>query len=137
MLQFNQDCKALVINNTVFTVDDVSSVLKRFLRGLPESLYTRELDAKFLALPGIENYNDKFCQLQLLLEKLPNRNFQTLKRTFQHLNKVANHENENKMGIHNLATVIGPNIRGEKMQSDMMSTKQLLAETQKEVSFLL
>lgn len=131
-LQFDQDCRSLVINPEVFTVHDVTGVFKRFLRALPHSLLTTELHSKFTSLGGLE-HNDKMYAVFELLKRLPKENRNSLLAICQHLSKVSQLESQNKMGVGNLALVFGPNIRGSGSSSQPVSDKFLLSETEKEV----
>ena len=136
-LQFDQDCRALVINPEVFTVHDVAGVLKRFLRALPGPLLTRELYPKFLMVSALKAHDDKMYALLELVKKLPKENKGILLILCEHLNKVSQLEGKNKMGTQNLALVFGPNIRGADLtvsSSDQpINEKSLLGETEKEV----
>ena len=134
-LQFDQDCRSLVINPEVFTVHDVTGVFKRFLRALPQSLLTTELHSKFISTVGLE-HNDKMYAIFELMRKLPKENKNSLLAICQHLNKVCQLESQNKMGVGNLALVFGPNIRGADQSSGPVSETFLLTETQNEVTFL-
>ena len=135
-LQFDQDCRSLVINPEVFTVHDVTGVFKRFLRALPQSLLTAELHPKFISFVGLE-HNDKMYAVFELVRQLPKENKSTLLAICQHLNKVSQLESQNKMGVGNLALVLGPNIRGSSQSSQPMNEKFLLTETQNEVRVYL
>ena len=136
-LQFDQDCRALVINPEVFTVHDVAGVLKRFFRALPGPLLTRELYSKFLIVSDLKAHDDKMYGLHELVKSLPKENRDTLLTLCEHLNKVSLLEETNKMGTHNLAILFGPNIRGSDLtvssSTHPIDEKTLLGETEKEV----
>lgn len=58
----------------------------------------------------IEDERKRLQELKKLVGKLPEANKAVLKRLLALLAKIADHEEENKMGPTNLSTVIGPNI---------------------------
>ena len=137
MLQFDQDCRALVINAEVFSVHDVAGVLKRFFRALPGPLLTRDLYSKFMNVSELTAHDDKMYALHDLVRRLPKENRDTLLTLCEHLYKVSRLEEKNKMGIPNLSLVFGPNIRGADLtvssSAQPIDEKSLLGETEKEV----
>lgn len=58
----------------------------------------------------IEEESKRLALLKQLVAKLPDANRAVLKRLLALLSKIADNEEENKMGPTNLSTVIGPNI---------------------------
>ncbi|KAI6645936.1 Arf-GAP with Rho-GAP domain, ANK repeat and PH domain-containing protein 1-like [Oopsacas minuta] len=135
-LQFDQDCRSLVINPEVFTVHDVAGVLKRFLRALPQSLLTTELHQNFISVSELQSHNDKMYALFEFVNKLPKENKNTLMMICQHLYRVSQLESKNKMGVPNLALVFGPNIRGAGQSSQPINEMLILSETEKEVNLM-
>ncbi|XP_060272876.1 protein FAM13A isoform X10 [Ovis aries] len=85
-----------------------ASLLKLFLRELPESVITSTLQPRFLQLFQDER-NDEESNLRALIEELPDTHYCLLKYLCQFLSKVAKHHVQNRMNVHNLATVFGPN----------------------------
>ncbi|ESO12058.1 hypothetical protein HELRODRAFT_152150, partial [Helobdella robusta] len=88
-----------------------TGVLKDFFRELPEplcsnSLYEMLLDALSVQMPGDIEGN---TQLMLgILECLPRVNQDTLAFMLNHLKKVSNRSDINKMTTHQLGLCLGP-----------------------------
>lgn len=91
-------------------VHALTGCVKLFLRELPESLLTDDvinnLQPLKLSKGGLSN--EEVQAYKTLLGKLPGINYDTLKVLIQHLNRVYLKQEFNKMGLSNLATVIGP-----------------------------
>ena len=105
------------VNNS-FTLSDerwseinvIAGCFKMYLRELPESLFSNDLVEEFSKLAlryrsletGVDEYKE---QMKKLLAELPVWNYQTMKRIVYHLNKVHQHEANNRMDASNLAIV--------------------------------
>ncbi|KAI9333791.1 Rho GTPase activation protein [Zopfochytrium polystomum] len=104
----------------------VCSVLKAFLRELPEPLLTDTLSAKFqMICPNIEEANsptgsspepaklDKSVinGLTSLCERLPNANAALLRCLLAHLDKIQQHADTNKMTVNNLLVIFSPTLQ--------------------------
>ncbi|XP_010221569.1 PREDICTED: protein FAM13A-like [Tinamus guttatus] len=91
-------------------VYSAASLLKLFLRELPDGIITSALHPRFIQLyQDTRNDMQKESNLKELLKELPDANYCLLKYLCQFLTKVAEHHVENKMNLCNLATVFGPN----------------------------
>ncbi|KAM8952839.1 rho GTPase-activating protein 6-like [Pelodytes ibericus] len=101
-------------------VHDVSTLLKLFLRELPDPILPTKLYTAFIQTAG-SDIEEALRTLQLLIYSLPPCNADTLFRILRLLHKVSLHEHDtvgtegeqvpgNKMSIMNLATVFGPNL---------------------------
>ncbi|XP_062992303.1 protein FAM13A isoform X2 [Elgaria multicarinata webbii] len=91
-------------------VSSVASLLKLFLRELPERVIPAAAHAKFVQLyQDTSNYGLNANILRELLRQLPDAHYCLLKYLCQFLRRVAEHHSENKMNVSNLATVFGPN----------------------------
>ncbi|XP_021252459.1 protein FAM13A isoform X2 [Numida meleagris] len=91
-------------------VHSAASLLKLFLRELPDGIITSALHSKFIQLyQDGRNEVQKESNLKELLKELPDAHYCLLKYLCQFLIKVAEHHVENKMNLCNLATVFGPN----------------------------
>jgi len=108
---------------------DVASLLKQFLRELPEPVIPRSLhtllSSCYLSAQPLEN-------LQLALLMLPPSHLATLTYLLSHLKTIAGASGDNKMGAANLAIVLSPNLlpsqetqlKGKKVhQVDVNSVK--------------
>ncbi|XP_046773228.1 protein FAM13A isoform X11 [Gallus gallus] len=91
-------------------VYSAASLLKLFLRELPDGIITSALHSKFIQLyQDGRNEVQKERNLKELLKELPDAHYCLLKYLCQFLIKVAEHHVENRMNLCNLATVFGPN----------------------------
>ncbi|XP_073748047.1 protein FAM13A isoform X3 [Callorhinus ursinus] len=90
-------------------VCSAASLLKLFLRELPESVVTSALHPRFIQLFRDDRNDAQESSLRNLIEELPDTHYCLLKYLCQFLTKVAKHHVQNRMNIHNLATVFGPN----------------------------
>ncbi|CAJ0941728.1 unnamed protein product, partial [Mesorhabditis belari] len=91
-------------------VNVVSSLLKMFLRKLPEPLLTDKLYPFFIDASRMINHAQRLHKLRNLLRKLPRAHYDTLKHLMTHLRAVTMHSEVNKMECRNLALMFGPSI---------------------------
>ncbi|XP_009068149.1 PREDICTED: protein FAM13A-like, partial [Acanthisitta chloris] len=97
----------LVKNGDVYSA---ASLLKLFLRELPDGVITSALHPRFIQLyQDSRNDMQKESYLKELLNELPYAHYCLLKYLCHFLVKVAEHHVENRMNLCNLATVFGPN----------------------------
>ncbi|XP_030761287.1 uncharacterized protein LOC115886333 isoform X2 [Sitophilus oryzae] len=100
---------------------DVASLLKEYLRDLPDPLLCRDLYHAFIQTQRIRNRRLQFEALQHLIQLLPPTNRDTLYALLSFLANVSKYCNDtknalgeelpgNKMDTNNLATVFAPNI---------------------------
>ncbi|KAK6629209.1 hypothetical protein RUM43_003026 [Polyplax serrata] len=89
---------------------DVSSVLKRFFRDLPEPLIVPEIQDELGRVLGIEDGNSKAEKYKAILKKLPTINYLTARRLLGHLYFIDKQKDKNLMGAENLAAIWGPTI---------------------------
>ncbi|XP_055967109.1 protein FAM13A-like [Sorex fumeus] len=90
-------------------VSAAASLLKRFVRELPGGLLTSALTPHLLqALLDDQTGAQESC-LRDLIRELPHLHYCLLRYLCRFLRKVAEHQAQNRMDIHNLATVFGPN----------------------------
>ncbi|XP_063519964.1 protein FAM13A isoform X11 [Pongo pygmaeus] len=90
-------------------VCSAASLLKLFLRELPDSLITSALQPRFIQLFQDGRNDVQESSLRDLIKELPDTHYCLLKYLCQFLTKVAKHHVQNRMNVHNLATVFGPN----------------------------
>ncbi|XP_030255135.1 rho GTPase-activating protein 22 isoform X2 [Sparus aurata] len=117
-LQESFDCgdKPLFDSNT--DVHTVASLLKLYLRELPEPVIPFSKYEDFLTCAQLlaKDEEEGVQELGRQVSTLPLPNFNLLKYICKFLDEVQSHCNENKMGVQNLATVFGPNILRPKME---------------------
>ncbi|XP_052426901.1 rho GTPase-activating protein 22 [Carassius gibelio] len=99
-------------------VHTVASLLKLYLRELPEPVVPFCKYEDFLTCAQIlaRDEDEGIQELGKLVTTLPAANYNLLKYICKFLDEVQSHENENKMGVQNLATVFGPNILRPNME---------------------
>ncbi|XP_026742850.1 rho GTPase-activating protein 23-like isoform X2 [Trichoplusia ni] len=84
-----------------------SSLLKAYLRRLPDPLLTADLYPAFIAA---DRSPERARELRRLVRALPDAHYETLKYLIQHLRRVVAHSAYNKMEARNLAIVFGPTL---------------------------
>lgn len=90
-------------------VNVVSSLLKLFIRSLPDALLPSSFYNHFIEADkrlGME----RLTELKSLLEALPRYSHETMKHLFRHLNRVSKNCEVNLMEPKNLAIIFGPSI---------------------------
>ena len=89
----------------------VTGLLKLFLRELPEALFTDDLYPRFFeAYSSSDVAEYKKSTILKLFSSLPQINQSIIAYLLEHLVKVHQVEGQNKMSLHNLATVFGPTL---------------------------
>ncbi|KAL0569063.1 Rho GTPase-activating protein [Marasmius crinis-equi] len=94
-------------------INNVASVIKMWLRELPEPLMTYGLQPGFVEAAKIENERLRHIRLHERVNELPDPNYATLKYLIGHLHRINQHESLNSMSTGNLAIVFGPTLFGQ------------------------
>jgi len=94
-------------------INNVASVLKAWLRDLPDPLLTSRLHQGFIDAAKIENERLRHIRLHERVNELPDPNYATLKYFLGHLHRINQHADENQMSTQNLAIVFGPTLFGQ------------------------
>ncbi|KRX14886.1 Minor histocompatibility protein HA-1 [Trichinella nelsoni] len=99
---------------------NIASIIKLYLRQLPEPLLTHELYHNFVELankyPEMKSTEQLSISLNIITDlkricnMLPSANYRTLKLLCLHLNRVSWFEMENQMSPTNLGIVFGPSL---------------------------
>ncbi|GFQ79037.1 ralA-binding protein 1-A [Trichonephila clavata] len=89
----------------------VASLLKQFLRDLPEPILTAALASKFEEAAALKNEQKKLETLQRLINELPNCNRLLLSWIFIHMRHVMSLEMRNKMNLQNISIVLSPTMQ--------------------------
>uniref|UniRef100_A0A667X2Y2 Rho GTPase-activating protein 24 n=1 Tax=Myripristis murdjan TaxID=586833 RepID=A0A667X2Y2_9TELE len=98
-------------------VHTVASLLKLYLRELPEPVIPFSKYEEFLACTKLLNKDEGgMKELRRLVESLPSVNYNLLKYICRFLDEVQSYSGVNKMSVQNLATVFGPNILRPKVE---------------------
>lgn len=129
--EFERSPSGSEVNLESYHPMNIASVVKLYLRKLPEPLLTEELYHDWIALarknldetdPGIVEH------IKRLLKKLPPRNCSTLKFLLVHLNRVTWFEMENLMTASNLGAVISPSLIWMNPSSPTGSSSSFLCD---------
>ncbi|XP_066574476.1 protein FAM13A isoform X2 [Amia ocellicauda] len=88
----------------------VASLLKQYLRDLPEGVITSTVQPALLTLYQECNEDQLLPSLKELLQQLPDIHYRLLKYLCHFLTQVEKQHKDNRMTAFNLATVFGPNI---------------------------
>ncbi|KAG5896314.1 hypothetical protein JTB14_030518 [Gonioctena quinquepunctata] len=91
-----------------YQVHVLASVLKSFLREMPEPLLTFECYENFITAANLDVESDRVTTLYDILKKLPPPNYDLMERLMFHLARVALHEETNRMSAASLAIVFAP-----------------------------
>ncbi|KAG5641792.1 hypothetical protein DXG03_004178 [Asterophora parasitica] len=94
-------------------INNVTSVLKQWLRDLPDPLLTFNLHQGFIEAAKIENDRLRHIRLHERVNELPDPNYATLKYFLGHLHRINQHAELNSMTMQNLAIVFGPTLFGQ------------------------
>ncbi|XP_021097109.1 rho GTPase-activating protein 9 isoform X2 [Heterocephalus glaber] len=97
----------------------VTGALKLFLRELPQPVVPPQLLPHFRAALALSKSEERLSQIQGLVESMPKPNCDTLRYLLEHLCRVIEHSDKNRMTPHNLGIVFGPTLfRPEQETSD-------------------
>ncbi|NWX42380.1 RHG18 protein, partial [Steatornis caripensis] len=89
---------------------DAASLLKLFIRELPQPLLTVEYLKAFQDVQNLPTRKQQLQALNLLVLLLPEANRDTLKVLLEFLQRVIDHRDKNKMTLKNVAMVMTPNL---------------------------
>ncbi|XP_043263121.1 rho GTPase-activating protein conundrum [Colletes gigas] len=89
---------------------DLSAVLKKLVRDLPQPLLTIELIDAFYQSHVVKDRQELSYSLNLLVLLLPIEHRCTLKALVTFLNVVVENQASNKMSIHNVAMIVAPSL---------------------------
>lgn len=109
MTSLKKDAFDVQITRSEFNEHDVCSVLKRFLRDLPEPVMGKYA-VNFLSVCEMDSMEEKVKVYRELLQKLPVVEYKTLKKLLGHLHFIATQSSINKMKIENLSMIFGPTL---------------------------
>ncbi|XP_068834591.1 rho GTPase-activating protein 27 isoform X7 [Capricornis sumatraensis] len=101
----------------------ITGALKLFFRELPEPLFPFSHFRQFLAAIKLQDPAKRFRCVRDLVRSLPVPNHDTLRVLFQHLCRVIEHGERNRMSVQNVAIVFGPTLlRPETEEASMPMT---------------
>ncbi|XP_064125939.1 rho GTPase-activating protein 22 isoform X2 [Loxodonta africana] len=111
-LQDSFDCGEKPLFDSTTDVHTVASLLKLYLRELPEPVVPFARYEDFLSCAQLLTKDEGEGTLELAkqVNSLPPANHNLLRYICKFLDEVQSHSDVNKMSVQNLATVFGPNI---------------------------
>jgi Rho GTPase-activating protein RGD1 len=92
----------------------VATLLKHFLRDLPDSLFTAGNYGRFIQAAKLDNEDIRRDSLHAVINELPDPNYATLRVLTLHLFRVSRHAEKNRMTTENLAICLGPTLMGQQ-----------------------
>ena len=104
------------------------TLLKQYLRELPEPLCTTQLYKPFLEFIRVGADKREVSAIRELLLKLPSENYYLFREYIMLCSDVITHQSHNKMSASNMGTVMAPNIFpcGDFSMEEMKLTSDLL-----------
>ncbi|XP_041705844.2 unconventional myosin-IXAa [Coregonus clupeaformis] len=91
-----------------YNIHVIASVLKQWLRDLPNPLMTFELYEEFLRAMGQPDKKEVICGVYSVIDLLSRTHLSTLERLIFHLVRIALQEDTNRMSTNALAIVFAP-----------------------------
>ncbi|XP_027270909.1 rho GTPase-activating protein 20 isoform X2 [Cricetulus griseus] len=123
-IEVHLDCESIFV---------IASVLKDFLRNIPESIFSSDLYDHWVCVMDQGNDEEKINIIQRLLDQLPRANVVFLRYLFGVLHNIEQHSLSNQMTAFNLAVCIAPSI----LWPPTSSSPELENEFTKKVSLLI
>lgn len=107
----------------------VASVLKLYLRELPEPLMTFDLYEEWMKAASVSDASARLQALWQVVNNLPQANQDNLRYVVKFLARLVGHREQNKMSSQNIAIVIAPNLvwPKEENQSQHMGVNMGIA----------
>ncbi|CRL02743.1 CLUMA_CG015861, isoform A [Clunio marinus] len=103
----------------------VASVLKAYLRSLPEPLLTYRLYNDFMEVSQIVNDQQRKAAILNIINQLPEGNYNNLKYLMKFLSKLSEKNQQNKMSTQNIAIVMSPNLLWPQNENDQNYAQQV------------
>lgn len=91
-------------------VCSITSLLKQYLRSLPEPLIPSSLYDNFMNAIDLPSHEAQLQKFSELVHRMPEAHFQTMKALMEHLNRVTQNSKINLMNAKNLSVVFGPTL---------------------------
>ncbi|EGX92001.1 RhoGAP domain-containing protein [Cordyceps militaris CM01] len=100
----------LITDETYYDIHAVASLLKLYLRELPSSILTRDLNVDFFNTTEMSNRDEKIAMMAHLIQRLPEANLTLLKYLISFLIRIINNCDVNKMNARNIGIVFSPTL---------------------------
>ncbi|XP_014605438.1 PREDICTED: arf-GAP with Rho-GAP domain, ANK repeat and PH domain-containing protein 1 [Polistes canadensis] len=117
---FRKDAWAIQITRGSYSEHDVATVLRRFLRDLPESLFPASIHDSLCQSSELTNEDERIKAYRNLLTKLDSITSATIRRILAHLHYLSQQSSRNLMTVENLSAIWGPTLMhtGENSAED-------------------
>ncbi|XP_030630766.1 unconventional myosin-IXAb [Chanos chanos] len=102
------DTDANSVNLDDYNIHVIASVLKQWLRDLPNPLMTFELYEEFLRAMGLQDKREVVRGVYSVIDQLSRTHLSTLERLIFHLVRISFQEETNRMSANALAIVFAP-----------------------------
>lgn len=101
----------------------ITGALKLFFRELPEPLFPFSYFPQFIAAIKLQDQAQRSRLVRSLVHTLPAPNHETMRLLFQHLCRVIEYGEQNRMSVQSVAIVFGPTLlRPETEEASMPMT---------------
>ncbi|XP_049817232.1 rho GTPase-activating protein conundrum-like [Aethina tumida] len=90
------------------SVHDLTGILKKLLRDLPDPIFTMELFDMFFKTSAITKMEDRIKALNLLVLLLPVEHRNTFRLLMNFFLNIIKYESQNRMNLHNVAMITAP-----------------------------
>lgn len=122
LARFRRDAWSVQLSPVQHSEHDVTGVLKRFFRDLPEPLVPQEVHKDLIAALEISDETVRHHEYHRIMSSLPLVARNTARKLFAHLHFLHTMAHANKMGAENLASVWAPTIMPAAMTSNTLQT---------------
>ncbi|ETN45622.1 uncharacterized protein HMPREF1541_09454 [Cyphellophora europaea CBS 101466] len=115
--QFDHDSSQVDLRNPASFHHDIAAVttlLKHFLRDLPDPLLTAAAYSQLIQAAKIDSEDVRRDSLHAIINNMPDPNYATLRVLALHLRRVAQRSDKNRMPTANLAVCLGPTFMGQQ-----------------------
>ncbi|KAI9053261.1 hypothetical protein LZ554_002228 [Drepanopeziza brunnea f. sp. 'monogermtubi'] len=100
----------LVAEDQYYDIHAIASLLKLYLRELPNTILTRELHLDFVGVTELRVVKEKISALRGLVHRLPRANNALLRYLASFLINIINNADINKMTVRNVGIVFSPTL---------------------------
>ncbi|CAD1478039.1 unnamed protein product, partial [Heterotrigona itama] len=107
---FRRDAWSTQITRSAYTEHDVATVLRRFLRDLPNPLFPPDIHDRLCLTSETVNENERVSAYRKLLSTLTPVPAATLRRILAHLHCLSQQNSKNLMTGENLSAIWGPTL---------------------------
>ncbi|CAK9828878.1 Arf-GAP with Rho-GAP domain, ANK repeat and PH domain-containing protein 2 [Anthophora retusa] len=107
---FRRDAWATQITRSAYTEHDVATVLRRFLRDLPNPLFPPNIHDRLCFTSENVNENERVSAYRKLLSTLSPIPAATIRRILAHLHCLSQQSSKNLMTCENLSAIWGPTL---------------------------